>query len=160
MKVFKSVLLLAISCTLWSSCKTTATAPISSSSNHNNIIGSWEGCDGRIITFSKTKPLATPSSSETKHNKRLTKKDSIIGRYSKLGGLTRYQFTQNEIGYKLIEKSRGHYTGMVKWQDLSGTETWKEVTIHVDNDTYRDDNSDSCSKVIKRIKNLEKYGLK
>tara|TARA_R100001369_G_scaffold82220_1_gene113785 strand:+ start:968 stop:1450 length:483 start_codon:yes stop_codon:yes gene_type:complete len=160
MKVFRSILLLAISCALWISCKTTATAPIASSSNHNDIIGSWEGCDGRIITFSKTKPLATPSSSETTQNNGLTKKDFIIGRYSKLGGLTRYQFTQNEIGYKLIEKSPGHYTGMVKWQDLSGIETWKEVTIHVDNDTYRDDNSDSCSKVITRIKNPEKYGLK
>ena len=144
MQLIRNILILLVAFTVWVACKTTATAPIGGPSVNNDIIGSWEGCDGRVITFTKQKPL-------TQNNQR-THKDSIIGRYTKLGGLKTYKFTVDEIGYKLVEDSLGNYSGLVKWQNLSGKETWKVVTIHVQGDTYKDDNSDSCSKEITRIK--------
>ena len=89
-------------------------------------------------------------------NNQRTQKDSIIGRYTKLGGLKTYKFTVDEIGYKLVEDSPGNYSGLVKWQNLSGRETWKAVTVHIENNTYRDNSSDPCSKKITRIKTPKK----
>lgn len=144
MRFSRNILFLLVTFPIWIACKTTTTAPIGGPSVNNDIIGSWEGCDGRVITFTKKEPRMP--------NNQRTQKDSIIGRYTKLGGLKTYKFTVDEIGYKLVEDSPGNYSGLVKWQNLSGRETWKAVTIHVQGDTYRDDNSDNCSKEIKRIK--------
>lgn len=128
----KNILLFSVCLTLWTGCKTTSTAPVVSPVNQN-IIGSWEGCDGRVITFTEEENA------------------EITGRYTKLGGLGKYKFTLNEIGYRLTQQSPGNYTGTVKWQDLSGNETWKKVSITIENDVYTDNSSDSCSQEMKRV---------
>ncbi|APY12214.1 hypothetical protein BWZ22_13705 [Seonamhaeicola sp. S2-3] len=105
---------------------------ISSPTIDQDIMGSWEGCDGRVITFTK-------------------EDDKVIGRYTKLGGLEKYKFTLNEVGYRLKEQSVGNYIGTVKWQNLSGKETWKKVIVSIENNIYADNQSDACSKEMKRV---------
>ncbi|MDC7995314.1 hypothetical protein [Altibacter sp. HG106] len=129
-KILLMVVLLSI--VLLGSCKSTSTAPLMGANTNTNIIGSWEGCDGRVVTF-------------------FEEDSEIIGRYTELGGLTRYRFTENEVGYRLTEQQPGQYLGMVKWQDQSGNETWKKVSITIKNNTYNDNSSDNCSKDMKRI---------
>ncbi|AEM71780.1 hypothetical protein Murru_2754 [Allomuricauda ruestringensis DSM 13258] len=134
MKTLKRIIL-AIFATFFAGCKVTSVEPmISTPSIDRNIIGSWEGCDGRVITF-------------TNEN------NEIIGRYTKLGGLERYMFNIDEIGYKLTEQKPGTYFGTVKWQSLSGNETWKKVTVTIENNVYTDNQSDACSKEMERVKN-------
>jgi hypothetical protein len=135
MKTLRHILLFALFATLFAGCKTTSTGPIISTpspSIDQDIIGSWEGCDGRVITFAK-------------------EGNEIIGRYIKLGGLERYKFTLNEEGYRLTWQSAGNYTGTVKWQNPSGNETWKKVSITINNNAYKDSTSDPCSKEMKRV---------
>ena len=130
-------ILLAISLAILSGCKAIS---VNSSAVDNSIIGSWEGCDERIITFTKEEnPTADGKDGE------------IIGRYTKLGKLERYKFTQNEIGYKLTEQGPGLYIGTVKWQDPNGNETWKKVSITIEDSTYKSDGSDRCSEEMKRV---------
>lgn len=118
---------------LFTACKTSSTGSmISSPTIDQDIMGSWEGCDGRVITFTK-------------------EDNKVIGRYTKLGKLEKYKFTLNEVGYRLKEQSVGNYTGTVKWQNLSGNETWRNVTVTIENNIYTDNQSDACSKEMKRV---------
>lgn len=129
MKTITYILLLA----LFTACKTSSTGSmISSPTIDQDIMGSWEGCDGRVITFTK-------------------EDNKVIGRYTKLGKLEKYKFTLNEVGYRLKEQSVGNYTGTVKWQNLSGNETWRNVTVTIENNIYTDNQSDACSKEMKRV---------
>ena len=101
---------------------------------NNSIIGSWEGCDGRVITFTQ-------------------EGDSILGHYTKLNGLERFGFSQNEIGYKLIRESVGSYTGQVKWRAINIKEpTWRAVKVSIHENTYQDIGSDRCGREMTRIK--------
>jgi hypothetical protein len=132
MKPFVPILIFAFCITLWSGCKTQSVGTGISNIN-TDIVGSWEGCDGRVVTFTKEE------------------NGEIYGRYTQLGGLKKYNFSQDEIGYQVVKQSLGTYTGSVKWRSTTGTETWKKVTITIEGDTYKDDSSDGCSKNMKRI---------
>ncbi len=132
MKTLNIVLFFCAYITLNTACKTTSINLITPEPDQD-IIGSWEGCDGRVVKFSK------------KDN------DKIVGHYMGLGRLDKYKFTLNEEGYRLSQQSSGVYKGLVKWKTVSGEETWEEVTITVENNIYKDSGSDSCSKEMKRI---------
>jgi hypothetical protein len=97
----------------------------------NELAGSWEGCDGRVVTFT-------------------LENGQYIGRYSKLGGLGSYHFTINEIGYKATRTPEGKYVGQVKWRWTSGQQEWRPNTITIIGNNYTDTGSDSCSRQMKR----------
>ena len=122
-----------ISLGIWVGCK--SVGPVATSTNYG-IIGSWEGCDGRVVTFS------TDENGE------------IIGRYTKLGGLGRYKFTLNEVGFHLLQQNPGTYVGQVKWRNTVGTETRKDETIIVENNILKTSSSDDCSKELIRVEQL------
>lgn len=128
-KGFQLLLLIAISI-LGVGCKSidAADTPIS-----KTIIGSWKGCDGRIITFQKEG------------------NDQIIGRYTELGNLGQYGFEKNEIGYKVRQQQLGTYTGSVKWRSSGESESWKNITITIAGKSYQDNGSDSCAKEMERV---------
>ena len=132
MKTFGQILILICCCTLWTGCKTQSIGTPVSNPNRD-IIGSWEGCDGRVITFSRDED------------------GEITGHYSQLGELEKYNFSQDEIGYKVTQQSAGTYTGLVKWRSTAGAETWKKVTITIEGGSYKDNSSDGCSKNMKRL---------
>lgn len=98
----------------------------------NDIVGSWTGCDGRVIQFER-------SSGE------------FVGRYIALGRLTEYGFSANEIGYRAQETTSGTYEGQVKWRWTTGEEEWRTNTITISGDSYSDTNSDSCTKSMQRV---------
>ncbi|MFC4220066.1 hypothetical protein [Flagellimonas marina] len=124
------IILVSLSLGLWVGCK--SVSPTVSNTN-TNIIGSWEGCDGRVVAFYTNE------------------KGEIEGRYSKLGGLDKFKFTLDEIGFHLTRKSPGVYTGKVKWRNTSGTESWRDETIVVENDILKTSGSDFCGNELKRI---------
>lgn len=128
MNKLKIAFLFSVFLILLANCKTTSVLI-----TKNDIVGTWEGCDGRQIVFSENT------------------EGEIIGHLAKLGKLERYKFTLNEEAYRVKKQSHGVYTGVVKWQNLNGKETWEKVTITIENDVYTDDGSDSCSKEMKRI---------
>ncbi len=130
MYLTKKIVLLACCSLLWMSCKTVSSTGTPAA---ETIIGSWEGCDGRVVTFSSEE------------------NGEIVGRYSKLGGLARYGFEVNETGYKLRRRAAGTYAGTVKWRTTSGSVSWKKVTVSIQGDTYLDDSSDSCAKEMTRV---------
>ncbi len=124
------VLLLAV---LWQGCSSTKPTTTPTVQNQS-ILGSWEGCDGRIVAFSEGEG------------------DEIIGRYTELGRLGMYKFTQNEIGYKVTEQKPGIYSGTVKWRTTTGKESWKKLTITIQNNDFMSDNgSDKCSQEMERV---------
>ncbi|WP_318312711.1 hypothetical protein [Flagellimonas crocea] len=125
------VVLLAISFGFWVGCKS-VNPPVSYT--NKDIIGSWEGCDGRVVTFSKDE------------------NGGVLGRYSKLGGLGRYRFSLNEIGFHITQKKPGTYVGQVKWKNTMGNETWREETIEVEGNILKTTSSDNCGKELKRVK--------
>ncbi|WP_437399530.1 hypothetical protein [Flagellimonas lutimaris] len=129
-KKINFIVLLSLSLGIWVSCK--SINPIVTSTDPN-IIGSWEGCDGRVVTF------------YTNEN------GEIEGRYSKLGGLGRYKFTLDEVGFHLSQKSPGTYVGQVKWRNTLGKETWKDETIIVKENVLETSSSDDCSKELTRV---------
>lgn len=126
----KFILVLSISFGIWVGCK--SVNPVVTSAN-TSIIGSWEGCDGRVVSF------------YTNEN------GEIEGRYSKLGGLDRFKFTVDEIGFFLTQKSPGVYTGKVKWRNTAGAATWRDETIMVENDILKTSSSDDCSKELTKV---------
>ena len=130
-RVVKLLSLLSCFVLLIIACKS-ATGP--SSSISKDIIGDWEGCDGRVVRFGRLD------------------RDTITGRYTRLGGLKQYGFEQNEIGYKVIQQRPGIYTGQVKWRTTSGGVSWKNVTISIEGDRYSDTSSDGCAKEMIRVK--------
>ncbi len=133
MKYVSKFIIFACATVLLANCKSvspTAEVPATSQS----IIGSWEGCDGRVVTFTKD--------DEGKY----------LGRYTALGRLGTYQFTKDEIGYEVMQKGTGTYTGRVKWKDTSGYESWRKVEITIENNVYSDSGSDRCSREMKRVK--------
>ena len=64
---------------------------------NQSILGSWEGCDGRTVTYT-------------------IENDQIIGRLTKLGTLATYGFKVDEVGFMLENKTNGVYKGKVKWR--------------------------------------------
>ena len=128
----KKLLIFACATVFLANCKSMSPS-IKAPSKSQSIIGSWMGCDGRIVTFMKN--------NEGKY----------IGRYTDLGGLKTYKFTKNEIGYEVIQESPGSFSGKVKWRDTSGNESWKNVDITIENNVYSDSGSDHCSKEMKRV---------
>lgn len=132
MRTLKNILLFSLYLAICMGCKTTY-MPKKLSSTSENIIGFWKGCDDRIIAFSKDQ------------------NGDIVGRYIQIGGLAKYKFVINEVGYRITEQSPGIYTGTVKWRDNNGNESWKKVTISIKNNTYRDDSSDPCSKEMTKV---------
>ena len=97
------------------------------------IIGSWQGCDGRVVTFSE-------------------EGDSIIGRYSELNGLERFGFSKNEIGYKLIKEGTNSFVGQVKWRAINIKQpTWRAVKATINGNTYQDKGSDRCGRDMTRV---------
>lgn len=132
MKMLKIIFFSGLYLFLSVSCKTVSVKPVISNTDQN-IIGYWEGCDGRVVKFTKNED------------------NSIVGHYEKLGELYKYKFAVNEEGYRLNQQNPGVYKGLVKWKTISGEETWKEVTITIENDIYKDNGSDGCSKEMKRI---------
>lgn len=133
MKVKKIMFMLLVSICLgtWVCCKSvdSVVTPINTS-----IIGSWEGCDGRVVTFSRDES------------------GKIIGHYTKLAGLVRYKFSENEVGFHLSKMAPGVYVGQVKWRNTSGKETWKKETILLENNILKTTSSDDCSKELTKIK--------
>lgn len=102
---------------------------------NQSILGSWEGCDGRTVTYT-------------------IENDQIIGRLTKLGNLATYGFKADEVGFILEDKTNGVYDGKVKWRYKDDEkEYWKNVTIKVEGNNYVDKGSDPCSKQMKRILN-------
>ncbi|PKA82824.1 hypothetical protein ATE92_0963 [Ulvibacter sp. MAR_2010_11] len=100
---------------------------------NRSIIGSWQGCDGRVVTFTR-------------------KGDSILGHYTELNGLERFGFTRNEIGHKLIKESAGSYSGLVKWRAVNIKEpTWRTVNVFINGNVYKDQGSDRCGRDMTRI---------
>lgn len=99
-----------------------------------NIIGSWKGCDERIVEFVK-------------------EEDSIFGICRRLGGLSAFGFQENEIGYKITHLGDGEYQGKVKWRFKDDTTVkWRNVKITIDNDTYTDQGSDKCGSKMTKVK--------
>ncbi|MEM8810166.1 MAG: hypothetical protein AAGF01_29450 [Cyanobacteria bacterium P01_G01_bin.38] len=92
----------------------------------DDLLGSWEGCDGRIVTFT-------------------LEDDQYVGRYTELGGLGWFHFTENEIGYTATQAVDGEYVGQVSWRSTSGTQAWHSNTIQIEGDQYFDTGSDACS---------------
>jgi len=131
LNTFKFCMISFVCCATFS-CKSTSSVHLPSAAE-TSILGSWEGCDGRVITF------------------RRGPGGEILGRYSELGGLERYRFTQDEVGYRIREKTPGTYEGKVKWQNTQGSETWKTVAITIQNNEYSDNSSDPCSNYMTRI---------
>ena len=132
-KKIKFIPLIFISLLIFGSCK--SVSPVVSSTN-TDIIGSWEGCDGRVVSF------------YTNEN------GEIEGRYSKLGGLGRFKFAVDEIGFLLTQTSTGVYTGKVKWRNTSGAATWRDETIVVENNILKTSGSDACGNEMTRVKTL------
>ena len=132
-KKIKFILILSISLGIWVGCK--SVSPTVTSTN-TNIIGSWEGCDGRVVAFYANE------------------NGEIEGRYSKLGGLDRFKFTVDEIGFLLTQKSPGVYAGRVKWRNTTGTATWRDETIVVENNILKTSGSDACGNEMTRVKTL------
>ncbi|RPG35625.1 MAG: hypothetical protein CBB72_005410 [Muricauda sp. TMED12] len=126
----KFILFMSISLGIWVGCK--SVSPVATSTNYG-IIGSWEGCDGRVVTFSADE------------------NGKITGRYTKLGGLGRYKFTLNEVGFHLSQESPGVYVGQVKWKNTNGKETWRDETIVVENNMLKTSSSDDCSKELAKV---------
>lgn len=124
---------MAWACCLVLSCKSTGLATAPAPIEHS-ILGSWEGCDGRVVTFTREPD------------------GLILGHYSELGGLGKYGFTRLEEGYRIRRQGRGTYNGKVKWRDTNGNASWKnvEITIEIDN-VFRSDGSDSCSAEMTRL---------
>ena len=104
----------------------------------NHILGSWQGCDGRIVT-------STEEGGE------------FVGRYTALGGLGGFGFKINEVGYRLRLQSDGSFTGEVKWRWTDGRSQWRAMTASVSGDVYRDSGSDSCSRQMTRVKRRRYY---
>ncbi|MEM7186018.1 MAG: hypothetical protein AAF466_05100 [Bacteroidota bacterium] len=99
-----------------------------------SLIGQWEGCDGRIIEFTK-------------------EDDIIIGRCIALGGLGTYGFTLNEVGYEVEAQGNNTYKGRVKWRKTGQKDPfWKNVEITIDGNSYEDQGSDSCGREMARVK--------
>jgi len=99
----------------------------------SGIVGSWQGCDGRIVTFTQ-------------------KGDSIIGRYTTLGGLERFGFAQDEIGHKLSSEEDGSYVGLVKWRAINIKQpTWRAVKVTINGNIYQDKGSDRCGRDMTRF---------
>ena len=132
-KKIKFILFLSLSFGIWVSCK--SINPIATST-YTDIIGSWEGCDGRVVTF------------YTNEN------GEIEGRYAKLGELGRYKFTLDEVGFHLSQQNPGTYVGQVKWKNTMGKETWRDETIIVENNILKTSSSDDCSKELTRVEHL------
>lgn len=133
----KQLLLLLALCILWNGCKTTTVGetPVS-----KDIIGSWKGCDGRVITF------------QNEGN------GEIVGRYTKLGNLGQYGFEESEIGYKVSQQQPGIYYGSVKWRSSNQNVSWKTITITIVGNSYEDNGSDSCAKEMDRITTKQNSG--
>jgi len=96
-----------------------------------DLLGSWVGCDGRVVTFTQ-------------------EGGQYIGRYTALGGLGTYHFTPNEIGYKATQAADGTYVGQVKWRYTNGDHQWRPLKITIKGNQYSDEGSDGCSKNMKR----------
>ena len=133
MKLAKLLILACCTAFLMTYCKSADTVS-ETPSKDRSIIGSWKGCDGRVVTFSKDE------------------NDEIVGRYNALGRLGAYHFSENEIGYRVTLKAAGSYEGKVKWRSTSGDVSWKNVSIKIEDNTYTDSGSDNCSKEMKRIR--------
>lgn len=131
-KKIKFIVLLSLSLGIWVSC--TSVNPVVTKTN-TDIIGSWEGCDGRVVTFY------------------IDENGEIEGRYSKLGGLGRYKFTLDEVGFHLSQQSPGTYVGQVKWRNTTGKETWRDETIVVENNILKTSSSDDCSTKLTKVEN-------
>jgi hypothetical protein len=102
---------------------------------NDGILGSWEGCDGRVVTYTQIG-------------------DSIFGKYTVLARLKSVGFELDEVGYKLKKQQSGIYSGAVKWRTRGQSKVeWKPVQITLSGQSYTDKGSDSCSKVMNRTKN-------
>jgi hypothetical protein len=132
MKFVKKLMIFVFASVFLVNCKSVSPS-IEVPSKSQSIIGSWVGCDGRVVTFKEND-------------------GKYIGRYTALGNLETYKFTKDEIGYEVIRQSLGNYSGKVKWKDTSGNESWKTVNITIENNVYSDSGSDRCSKEMKRVK--------
>lgn len=130
MKKIRLIVLLSISFITLAGCKSVDSVV---SSANTDIIGSWEGCDGRVVTFYKDE------------------RGEIKGRYTQLGGLGKYNFSLNEVGFRLSRKSPGVYVGQVKWRNTIGKETWKDETITVENNILKTTSSDDCSTELAKV---------
>jgi len=97
-----------------------------------SLLGSWRGCDGRVVTF-------------------VYEGGEYIGRYTSLGGLAPYHFTLNEVGYRARQQPDGRYVGQVKWRWTSGASQWRPNVITISGNSYRDSGSDSCSTAMSRL---------
>ena len=107
------------------------TAQLVSSTHEDDLVGSWKGCDGRVVTFT-------------------LEDGQYIGRYTQLADLGKYHFTPNEIGYRAFKTQDGKYVGGVKWRSTSGQQEWRPTTITIKGGKYTDTGSDNCSKQMRR----------
>ncbi len=121
------------SCLTWNACDELRKLEreLATPKNWDDLIGSWVGCDGRMVTFT-------------------LENGEYIGRYTKLGGLEPYHFKVNEIGYKAKRNLEGKYVGQVKWRWTSGKKRWSPNTITINGNKYTDSGSDSCSRKMDR----------
>jgi hypothetical protein len=104
-------------------------------SREYDLVGSWKGCDGRVVTF-------TLENGEYK------------GRYTNLSGrLRRFGFEEKELGYIIIKMNEeGRYSGQVKWRFLNGESRWADTNITINGNRYTDDGSDDCSRTMARVR--------
>jgi hypothetical protein len=104
-------------------------------SREYDLVGSWKGCDGRVVTF-------TLENCEYK------------GRYTNLSGrLRRFGFKEKELGYIITKMNEeGRYSGQVKWRFLNGESRWADTKITINGNKYTDDGSDSCSRTMARVR--------
>ena len=96
------------------------------------LLGSWLGCDGRVVTFT-------------------LENGQYFGRYDNIGGLGSYGFQVGEIGFRAQRRPDGTYVGDVKWRWANGDFQWRENTITIKGDEYSDTASDSCSNRMTRL---------
>ena len=102
-------------------------------SPNQQLLGRWQGCDGRIVEFTETGGV-------------------LRGAYVALGGVGAYGFRLGEVGYEARQVSPGVYEGRVLWKGGSATPQWRPNRITIQGDDYGDTASDSCSRNMKRVR--------
>ena len=103
--------------------------------NGASLVGSWVGCDGRVVTFTHEGDEHT---------------GQFVGKYTNLGGLGRFHFEADEVGYVATQRSANEYTGQVKWRSVDGNLYWKPNEITISGDNYFDNGSDPCARTMRR----------
>jgi hypothetical protein len=108
------------------------------SSEATDLLGIWQGCDGRKVEFTQ-------------------EGDAFVGRYIALGNLGAYKFQVGEVGYRhrLLDSQAQTYQGQDKWRrsDPESTFYWRDSVIRMsaDADSFSDSGADQCSATMARV---------